>query len=76
MYADGRVVHAGLGAPVELKYEGKIGLAPFDEMYASAAELDWYPGVEFPDPRLEKLGVKLGTIEEFARTTLKAHVGA
>ncbi|KAI5900093.1 NmrA-domain-containing protein [Schizophyllum commune H4-8] len=66
----------GLGAPVELKYEGKIGLAPFDEMYASAAELDWYPGVEFPDPRLEKLGVKLGTIEDFARTTLKAHVGA
>ena len=42
----------------------------------SAAELDWYPGVEFPDPRLEKLGVELGTIEEFARTTLKAHVGA
>ena len=42
--------------------------------YAFSTEFEWYPGVELPDPRLEKLGVEVGSIEEFARTTLKAYV--
>ncbi|KAL1730100.1 hypothetical protein EV714DRAFT_237017 [Schizophyllum commune] len=44
--------------------------------YAFSTEFEWYPGVEIPDPRLTKLGVEVGSIEEFARTTLKAYVEA
>ncbi|KAI4522542.1 NAD(P)-binding protein [Schizophyllum commune Tattone D] len=42
--------------------------------YAFSTEFEWYPGVELPDRRLGKLGVEVGSIEEFARTTLKACV--
>ncbi|KAL1745470.1 hypothetical protein HDZ31DRAFT_81954 [Schizophyllum fasciatum] len=60
----------GLGKPVRVDYLGKSGIVPLDEMYESATELDWYPGVDLPDPRLEKLGLKVGTIEDFAKTRL------
>ena len=33
-----------------------------------------FPGIEIPDPRLTALGVKSGTLEEFARTVLREHV--
>ena len=35
-------------------------------------EFDWHPGVDVPDKRLEALGVRVGTIAEFARTVLKS----
>ncbi|KAL1705722.1 hypothetical protein EV121DRAFT_290242 [Schizophyllum commune] len=46
------------------------------DCYAFSTEFEWYPGVEIPDPRLAKLGVEVGSIEEFARTTLKTYVEA
>ncbi|KAL1705505.1 hypothetical protein EV121DRAFT_203610 [Schizophyllum commune] len=61
----------GLGKPVEVRRLGKMGIPPVDDMWAATAEFDWFPGVDVPDKRLEALGVKVGTIEEFARTVLK-----
>lgn len=65
----------GLGKPVYHKHGGIAGVLPVDEMIYSVAEFPWYAGVAIPDPRLEKLGVKTGTIEEFGRTVLKSHLG-
>ncbi|KAI4522052.1 hypothetical protein GGG16DRAFT_102451 [Schizophyllum commune] len=65
----------GLGKPVEVKYKEPRGIPPIDDMFNFTAEYRWYPDVPvLPDPRLEKLGVKQGTVEEFARTVLKAHL--
>ncbi|KAL1741175.1 hypothetical protein HDZ31DRAFT_46004 [Schizophyllum fasciatum] len=64
----------GLGKPVEVKYLGKSGIPPVDDMFAFSAEFEWYPGVPVPDLRLEKLGVSVGSLEEFARTVLKPHL--
>ncbi|TRM63873.1 hypothetical protein BD626DRAFT_629649 [Schizophyllum amplum] len=66
----------GLGAPVTVKHLGAMGVFPVDDMYDFSAEFEWFPGVEVPDKRLEALGVKVGSIEEFARTELKKHIGA
>ncbi|KAI5836243.1 NAD(P)-binding protein [Schizophyllum commune Tattone D] len=67
----------GLGKPVEVQRLGAFGIPPIDEMWAAAAEFDWYPGVDVPDKRLAALGVEVGTIEGFGREVLKgAHVEA
>ncbi|TRM63796.1 hypothetical protein BD626DRAFT_401773 [Schizophyllum amplum] len=66
----------GLGVPVTVKHLGAMGFPAVDEMYDFSAEYEWFPGVEVPDKRLEALGVKVETIEEFARTELKKHIGA
>ncbi|KAL1722679.1 hypothetical protein EV715DRAFT_287222 [Schizophyllum commune] len=63
----------GLGKPVEVKCVVDCAVPVVNDMYAFSTEFEWYPGVELPDPRLEKLGVEVGSIEEFARTTLKAY---
>ncbi|KAI4522756.1 NAD(P)-binding protein [Schizophyllum commune Loenen D] len=61
----------GLGRPVEVQRLGAFGIPPIDEMWAAAAEFDWYPGVDVPDKRLAALGVEVGTIEGFGREVLK-----
>lgn len=63
-----------LGAPVHFKSAGKAGFLPLSDMFDSVAEYPWYGEVDIPDPRLEKLGVKTGTIEEFGRTVFKSHL--
>lgn len=63
----------GLGKPVEIKRIGPIGYEAVDQMYDFIAEFDW-PDYAVPDKRLEALGVKVGTIEEFAGTALKEHL--
>ncbi|KAL1749313.1 hypothetical protein HDZ31DRAFT_79143 [Schizophyllum fasciatum] len=64
----------GLGKPVEVVCTGAGGMVAMDELYDFAAEFDWYPGVEIPDPRLAKLGVEFGAPADFARTVLKPHL--
>ncbi|KAI5900094.1 NAD(P)-binding protein [Schizophyllum commune H4-8] len=55
---------------------GQTFVLAYVAQYAFSSEFEWYPGVEIPDPRLAKLGVEVGSIEEFACTTLKAYVQA
>lgn len=64
----------GLGRPVHIQYEKRLGIPAIDDMFDCLVEFPWYAGMYVPDPRLEKLGVKMGTIEEFARSVLKSHV--
>ena len=45
-----------------------------DMQYDALKEFDVFPGIAIPDPRLKALGVKAGTLEEFARTVLREHV--
>lgn len=45
-----------------------MGVGAVDDMYDFTAECSWYPAIEVP---LEELGVKMGTIEEFARSVIK-----
>ncbi|KAL1683470.1 hypothetical protein EV122DRAFT_273120 [Schizophyllum commune] len=66
----------GLGKPVEVRCMATCAVPMVNDMYAFSTDFEWYPGVEIPDPRLTKLGVEVGSIEEFARTTLKAYVEA
>ncbi|KAI5900098.1 NAD(P)-binding protein [Schizophyllum commune H4-8] len=60
----------GLGQPVQFDYVGSTGLEAVDNMFAFCVEFETYPGIEVPDRRLEKFGVKMGTVEEFARSVL------
>ncbi|KAL1741208.1 hypothetical protein HDZ31DRAFT_45941, partial [Schizophyllum fasciatum] len=61
----------GLGERIQIQYEGKLGIPALDDMLAFTNEFESYPGVEVPDPRLKRLGVTMGTAEEFARTVLR-----
>ncbi|TRM59950.1 NmrA-like domain-containing protein [Schizophyllum amplum] len=56
----------GLGKPVEIK-RVQQSRQLINDM--------WFPEVQVPDPRLEALGVKVGTVEEFAKTELRSLVG-
>ncbi|TRM61872.1 hypothetical protein BD626DRAFT_558441 [Schizophyllum amplum] len=64
----------GLGQPIQLKFAGRVGFHAADDMLDAMTEFTFYPGVSIPDPRLEKLGVKTGTVEEFGRTLLKSYL--
>ncbi|KAL1683476.1 hypothetical protein EV122DRAFT_273126 [Schizophyllum commune] len=57
----------GLGRPVEVDPVGKFGIDAVDNMFAFCTEFETYPGIEVPDRRLEKFGVKMGTVEEFVQ---------
>ncbi|KAL1729649.1 hypothetical protein EV714DRAFT_212619 [Schizophyllum commune] len=65
----------GLGKPVHVRRLGKTGDPAVDELYDATTEFDWFPEIDVPDKRLEALGVTVGTVEEFARTVLKEHLG-
>ncbi|KAL1742337.1 hypothetical protein HDZ31DRAFT_43470 [Schizophyllum fasciatum] len=64
----------GLGKGVEVRRRGKTGYPPMDDMYDAITEFDIFPGAQVPDKRLEAFGVRVGTLEEFARTVLKEGV--
>lgn len=59
-----------LGKPVEVK-RVHTDVKLINDMFDFCIEHQWFPEIPVPDPRLEALGVKVGTIEEFARTELK-----
>ncbi|KAI5900100.1 NAD(P)-binding protein [Schizophyllum commune H4-8] len=63
----------GLGQPVAVDPVGKFGIDAVDNMFAFCTEFETYPGIEVPDRRLEKFGVQMGTVEEFARDVLLSH---
>ncbi|TRM62041.1 hypothetical protein BD626DRAFT_499577 [Schizophyllum amplum] len=64
----------GFGQPIQVKFAGRVGFPAADDMLDAMTEFTFYPGVTIPDPRLEKLGVKMGSIEEFGRTLLKSYL--
>ncbi|KZV90879.1 NAD(P)-binding protein [Exidia glandulosa HHB12029] len=68
-------IEKALGKKVNVTWLEKVGFPALDDMYDSAQEFPWYPSFTAPDPALLALGVQIGTIEEFARTELKASLG-
>ncbi|TRM63872.1 hypothetical protein BD626DRAFT_262100 [Schizophyllum amplum] len=66
----------GLGEPIQVKHLDNSGIDVAIEMYACVMEFDLSPWIDVPDKRLEALGVRVGAIEDFARTTLKEHLKA
>ncbi|TRM64036.1 hypothetical protein BD626DRAFT_401822 [Schizophyllum amplum] len=65
-----------LGEPIQVKHLDNSGIDVAIEMYACVMEHDLSPWIDVPDQRLEALGVRVGAIEDFARTTLKEHLKA
>ena len=69
----GRLCRAGGERYGNVPYLAGCSLA-YVAQYAFSTEFEWYPVVELPNPRLKKLGVEVGSIEEFARTNSKAYI--
>ncbi|KAJ7063932.1 hypothetical protein C8F01DRAFT_1129901 [Mycena amicta] len=62
-----------IGVPVEFISAPPSGMLFADEMWSTTKELDGlYADVPVPNPELVKLGVKLGTLEEFVESEIKA----
>ncbi|TRM70151.1 hypothetical protein BD626DRAFT_554341 [Schizophyllum amplum] len=70
------IISKELGKPITVERVYKLGFEPVDEMIDFYLEFDRYKDLQIPDPRLEALGVKQGTIEGFVQQVLKPYLDA
>jgi len=66
-----KILSAELGKPVIFKAPPTTGIHELDVMYDYQVDIGLYRHSDLPDPRLVALGVKFGTLEEFAKECVK-----
>ncbi|EGN94231.1 hypothetical protein SERLA73DRAFT_144748 [Serpula lacrymans var. lacrymans S7.3] len=62
------------GVPVKFVSGPKTGIVELNEMIQADDEFAIYAGAEIPDSRLMKLGVKFGSVQEFAESVKSKYV--
>ncbi|KZV98203.1 NmrA-domain-containing protein [Exidia glandulosa HHB12029] len=71
-----KVMETVSGRKVKVEWlQGFYAIPGLGEAYDAVKEVPFYSDRQVPDPGLTALGVKFGTLEEFVRTELKAHLG-
>ncbi|KZV88790.1 NmrA-domain-containing protein [Exidia glandulosa HHB12029] len=70
-----KAIETTLGKKVNVTWLPTVNMKMIDDMYDCGAEFPWYADKQLPDPGLVALGVKVGTLEDFARTVVKSHLG-
>jgi len=65
------ILSQAIGKPVKFTSPPTTGLKELDVMYEFQSDIGLYRDSALPDPRLVALGVKFGTLEEFAEECIK-----
>jgi len=69
------IVAKGIGKPVKWNAIATCGMEELDEMYQFQNDGKFLPDRDIPDPALLALGVKFGSLEEFAEQYMKPRYG-
>jgi len=66
-----KILSAAIGKPVKFTAPPTSGMHEHDVMYDFLSDIGLYRDSDLPDPRLVALGVKFGSLEEFAEQCVK-----